>query len=135
MYDVSVGTFSRETLDPLWVTGFADAAGSFTYSRSSKQLALYFSVKVADTDRGLLEDLRAFFDAGRIYEPAYFRVTRREELVRVVDHFDRYPLRSSKREVYELWREMVVAKQQFRRPDRERLAALAARLSERSGRR
>jgi hypothetical protein len=135
VYDVAVGTFSRETLDPLWVTGFADAAGSFTYSRSSKQLALYFSVKLADADRALLEDLQTFFDAGRIYQPAYFRVTRREELVRVVDHFERYPLRSSKREVYELWREMVVAKQQFRRPDRERLAALAARLSELSGRR
>ena len=131
MYDVSVGTFSRETLDPLWVTGFADAAGSFTYSRSSKQLALYFSVKVADTDRGLLEDLQAFFDAGRIYDPAYFRVTRREELVRVVDHFDRYPLRSSKREVYELWREMVIAKQEFRRPDRELLDRLADEISRR----
>jgi hypothetical protein len=130
-----VGTFSRETLDPLWVTGFADAAGSFTYSRSSKQLALYFAVKVADADRALLEDLQAFFEAGRIYEPAYFRVTRREELIRIVDHFDRYPLRSSKREVYDLWREMVVAKQQFRRPDRDRLADLASRLSELSGRR
>lgn len=122
-------TFSRETLDPLWVTGFADAAGSFTYSRSSKQLALYFAVKVADEDRPLLEDLQAYFDAGRIYDPAYFRITRREELMRVVDHFDQYPLRSSKRELYELWREMVVAKQQFRRPDRERLASLASRLS------
>ena len=117
------------------MTGFADAAGSFTYSRSSKQLALYFSVKVTDADRPVLEDIQAFLDAGRIYEPAYFRVTRREELIRVVDHFDRYPLRSSKREVYELWREMVVAKQQFRRPDRDRLADLADRLSALTGRR
>lgn len=128
-------TFSRGTLEPAWVTGFADAAGSFTYSRSSKQLALYFAVKVSTGDRTVLEDLQTFFDAGRIYEPAYFRVTRRQELVRVVDHFDRFPLRSSKREVYEVWREMVVAKQQFRRPDRDLLADLATRLSELNGRR
>jgi hypothetical protein len=130
-----MGTFSRETLDPVWVTGFADAAGSFTYSRSSKQLALYFSLKVSETDRPVLEDLQTFFDAGRIYEPVYFRVTRREELIRIVDHFDRYPLRSSKRQAYEVWREMVVAKQRFRRPDRDLLADLASRLSELSGRR
>jgi hypothetical protein len=117
------------------VTGFADAAASFTYSRSSKQLALYFAIKVAEADRTLLEDLQSFFDAGRIYEPAYFRVTRREELTRIVDHFDRYPLQSSKRSVYEVWREMVIAKQNFRRPDRELLAGLASRLSELSGRR
>lgn len=130
-----MGTFSRETLDPVWVTGFADAAGSFTYSRSSKQLAVYFAIKVGEADRPVLEDLQSFFDAGRIYEPAYFRVTRREELIRVVDHFDRHPLRSNKREVYEVWREMVAAKQRFRRPDRDLLADLASRLSELSGRR
>jgi hypothetical protein len=117
------------------VTGFADAAASFTYSRSSKQLALYFSVKVADTDRTLLEDLQAFFGAGRIYAPAYFRVTRRDDLLRIVDHFDRYPLQSSKRTTYEVWRKMAVAKQHFRRPDRALLADLAARLSELNGRR
>lgn len=133
-YTVLVGTFSRGTLDPAWVTGFADAAGSFTYSRSSKQLALYFSVKVPDADRGLLEDLQSYFAAGRIYEPAYFRVNRRADLARVVEHFDRHPLRSSKRAAYEVWREMVIAKQTFRHPDRELLAHLVDRLSALTGR-
>ena len=114
------------------MTGFVDAAGSFTYSRSSKQLALYFAVKVPAGDRALVEDIQAFFGGiGRIYDEAYYRVTRRTELTAIVDHFDRYPLRSSKREVYRLWREMVIAKQDFRRPDRERLAELAHEISRR----
>lgn len=125
-------TFSRGTLDPAYVTGFVDAAGSFTYSRSSKQLALYFAVKLSPVDRPLLEELQAFFGGiGRIYSEAYFRVTRRDELMAVVEHFDRHPLQSSKREVYELWREMVLAKQEFRRPDRERLDQLADEISRR----
>jgi len=127
-----VETFSRGTLEPEYVTGFVDAAGSFTYSRSSKQLALYFALKVGATDRPLVEDVQAFFGGiGRIYDAGYFRVTRREELMMIVEHFDRHPLRSSKREVYELWREMVLAKQEFRRPDRELLDRLADEISRR----
>ena len=125
-------TFSRGTLEPAYVTGFVDAAGSFTYSRSSKQLALYFAVKVPAVDRPLLEDLQAFFGGvGRIYAEAYYRVTRREELMAIVEHFDRHPLQSSKREVYGLWRSMVLAKQEFRRPDRELLDRLADEISHR----
>ena len=125
-------TFSRGTLEPAYVTGFVDAAGSFTYSRSSKQLALYFALKVSADDRPLVEDIQAFFGGiGRIYAEAYYRVTRREELMSIVEHFDRHPLKSSKRGVYELWREMVIAKQEFRRPDREKLDRLADQISRR----
>ncbi len=125
-------TFSRGTLDPAYVTGFVDAAGSFTYSRSSKQLALYFALKLPGADRPLAETIQAFFGGiGRIYAEAYYRVTRREELMVIVDHFDRHPLQSTKREVYELWREMVIAKQDFRRPDRELLDRLADQISRR----
>jgi hypothetical protein len=127
-----VETFSRGTLAPTYVTGFVDAAGSFTYSRSSKQLALYFALKVPAADRPLLEEVQAFFGGiGRIYAEAYFRVTRREELMAVVEHFDAYPLRSTKGAIYDLWREMVIAKQEFRRPDRERLSQLADEISRR----
>ena len=113
------------------MTGFADGAASFTYSRSGQQLALYFAIKAEPT---LLGEVQAFFEgAGRIYD-TYFRVSRRDELLRVVDHFDRYPLRSTKQEVYEVWRQMVMAKQEFRRPDRALLDSLAAQLTQLAGR-
>ena len=137
-------TFSRGTLDPHWVTGFADGESSFTYSRSGRQLGLYFAVKLTAIERPLLEELQEFFGAGRIYDvaaraptersgatksAAYFRVTARDELMRVVQHFDEYPLRSSKKAVYDVWRLMVLAKQQFRNPDRDMLDALANQLT------
>lgn len=126
-------TFSRGTpLQPAYVTGLIEAAGSFTFSRTSKQLSVYFAVRLPD--RELLEDLQAFFAVGRIYATgatAYYRVNRREELPQIVAHFDQHPLRSRKREAYEVWKQMVDAKAQFRRPDRLALARLTEQLRRR----
>jgi len=120
-----VETVSRETaIDPWYVTGLIDGIGTFTYSRSGRQLAVYFAVK---TNHRLLEQLQGFFGVGAVYN-RYFRVQRRDELPKILDHFDRYPL-SAKHEEYGIWREMVLAKQAFRQPDRERLEALASQLS------
>ena len=118
-------TVSRETaIDPWYVTGLIDGIGTFTYSRSGKQLAVYFAVK---TNHRLLEQLQTFFGVGAVYD-RYFRVQRRDELPKVVEHFDRFPL-WAKRNEYEVWREMVVLKQAFRQPNRERLEQLAHELS------
>lgn len=47
----------------------------------------------------------------------------------MIAHFDQHPLRSIKKQVYELWRMMVLAKQQFRKPDRELLDRLGEEIS------
>jgi LAGLIDADG endonuclease len=136
-------TFSRGTFEPWWVTGFVDGVGSFTFSRSGRQIGLYFAVRLAEADRAVLEKLQQFFGGiGKIYKvsgtprpgseskiASYFRVTRLEDLKRVVDHFDRYPLQTAKHASYEIWREMVILKQAFRKPDRKQLNVLAAQLS------
>lgn len=115
------------------MTGLIEAAGSFTFSRTSKQLSLYFAIKLADRD--LLADLQSFFGGvGRIYETGttpYYRVNRRDELPRIVAHFDQHPLRSRKREAFEIWKQMVEAKAEFRRPNRDALAELTAQLRRR----
>src|SRR3954454_4331406 len=52
--NVYMETFSRGTspapLDPWYVTGFVEGEGAFTYSRSGKQLALYFGLKLSRDD-------------------------------------------------------------------------------------
>ena len=132
-------TFSRETLDPHYVTGFVDGEGLFTYSRSGKQISLYFALKVSAANEPTLQAIQAFFGGiGTIYivkngatkTSRYFRVARHDELMRVVEHFDQYPLRTLKREGFAIWRSMVLVKQQFRKPDRALLADLAERLSQ-----
>lgn len=132
------------------MTGFTDGEGSFTYSRSGKQIGLYFAIKLSAIDRPLLESIQSFFGGiGRLYEvkaraptgrggatktAAYYRVTSRKELPHILNHFDQYRLQSSKAHVYEVWRLMVLAKQQFRNFDKSALNALAEELSSRVGR-
>ncbi len=137
-------TFSRGTLDPWYVTGLSDGDAAFTYSRSGKQLALYYSLKMTAAERPMLERIQRFFGAGKLYdvvarapransgftkEALLYRATRRSELAVILAHFDRYPLQSSKALQYRIWREMVLLKQSFRAVDREKLESLAARLS------
>lgn len=143
---VPAETFSRETppIDPWYVTGFIEGEGTFTFSRNGRQMALYFAIKLTRSDRPILEAIQDYFGGiGTIYhvkprEPgsrsgytktaAYYRVCRREQLDRVVEHFDRYPLRGDKAASFAIWREMVILKRAFRKPT-PGLHELAARLS------
>jgi hypothetical protein len=132
-------------LDPWYVTGLVDGEGCFTYSRSSKHLALYFSVKLTRADDLLLQALQDYFEgAGTIYRvrpraatsgagntkaASYYRVCRKEELRRIVEHFDTYPLRGAKAESFQIWRLMVLLKLEFPKTSRDHLDSFAAKLS------
>ena len=81
------------------MTGFVEAEGAFTFSRSGRSVALYFAIKLTAKDKPVLTALRSFFgEIGSVYPlnggaSAYLRVCRLEELERVVEHFEAYPLR------------------------------------------
>lgn len=133
-------------LDAWYVTGLAEGQASFTFSRSGRNFGLYFGIKLTGADEALLHALHAFFQVGAVYQvkPAaprtarqghtkaasYYRVTRLEELARVVDHFDQFPLQGRKQESYRIWRRMIRLKaENYRRPPLDELAALARELS------
>jgi superfamily II DNA or RNA helicase len=134
-------------LDPWYITGFADGEAAFTYSRAGGSFALYFAVKQRADNQQIIEDIREYFNyVGHIYygkeaQPtvnsgfskpyAYYRVTKIDELKTIVDHFDRYPLQSQKKqEAYNAWREMVIHKlENYRNIDYDKLHALAQKLS------
>ena len=136
---------SLRALDPWYVTGFTDGEGSFTFSRSSAQMALYFSIKLVATELPLLESIQRFFGVGTIYavkarapiaagagaakSASLYRVTRHDELDRVTDHFNEYPLRGKKAESYKIWRAMVALKRDFRGRNKADLEELALALS------
>ncbi|NOX97362.1 MAG: hypothetical protein GXO98_04755 [Nitrospirae bacterium] len=132
-------------LDPWFVTGFCDGEASFTYSRTGRGVNLYFSLKLREEDREVLEGIRNFFGVGKIYPvkallpgsrgdktcpSPYYRVCKVLELERIVGHFDSYPLVGRKAASYRVWKEMFLLKREFRRPDFERLQGLAVQLSD-----
>lgn len=114
----------RTGLSPWFVTGLADGLGVFTYSRTEAQLTIVFALRLPAADGPLLAAVREHLgNVGKIYTGARsapggeidrpapshcLRVTRPPDLLRVVAHFDRFPLQSGNRGLYRLWREMVL---------------------------
>lgn len=134
-------------LDPWYVTGFCDGDAGFTYSRHSGTtfgINLYFSIRLRSDDRALIMQIRDFFKAGRLYtckprspeiysgftkEALYYRVCKISELEKIIQHFDKYPLVGKKAKAYQIWRDMVLLKKKFRKPDLVKLKELALALS------
>jgi len=145
LFAVRFESMSPAGLNPWYVTGLVEGEGTFTYSRSASHLALYFAVKLVRADDALLLALQAFFGgAGTIYRvrprrptpragftkaATYYRVCRRNDLRRIVEHFDQYPLCGAKADSFRIWRLMVLLKLEFPKTCRERLEMLAAKLS------
>ena len=100
-------------LDSWYVTGICEIAGSFTFSRTIRNFAFYFAVKLSKLDEDLLYKIRDFFGAGTIYQvkpttgstnPAvYYRMTNLNELIKVIDHFDAYPVQGKNLRRYLIW--------------------------------
>lgn len=139
-------------LDPWYVTGLVEAGGSFTFSRGSRSgMVLYFAVRLLPAEEELRGSLQRFFGgigtayrvrpraashvAGFTQAASYYRVCRRGELRRIVEHFDSYPLKGAKAAAFQIWRLMVLLKLEFPRTSGEELEVLAKKLSAASPRR
>ena len=133
-------------LNPWYITGFCDGEAAFTYSHASGVFNMYFAIRQREDNRQILEKIQEFFGyAGNIYKDkghlptknsgftqpsAYYRVSRIENLLRIIKHFDKYPLPSKKIECYKVWREIVVYKNNnWRNADFNILRPLAEKLS------
>lgn len=132
-------------LNPWYVTGFCEGEAAFTYSKGGKGLVLYFAIKTSADDTDLICRIRDFFGVGEIYKvkprlpgaysgftkaAVYYRVNRTSHLESIVKHFDKYPLTGKKYTAYQVWKKMVLAKKNFRRPEIVKLQELASSLSE-----
>jgi len=137
---------SGNKLDPWFVTGFCEGEAAFTYSRGKESLGAYFSVRQRYDNYHIINKLQDFFGGiGKIYyadghEPSkfsghtkpslFFRVTRVEELLKIVEHFEKFPLQGKKQEAFRAWKKLVDYKADyFRRPDRNILEELRLQVS------
>lgn len=134
-------------LNPWYVTGFCDGEAAFTYSRAGGSFALYFAIRQREDNQQIIEDIHEYFnyvgnmyygkeipaasDSGLTKPSVYYRVTKIDELQRIVAHFNKYPLQSKKKHAtYLVWREMVVYKlENYRGVDYDTLRNLAEKLS------
>jgi hypothetical protein len=120
---------TTERLDPWFITGFSDAEAAFTFSSSCTVFALYYSITQREDNKGTLEKIQKYFGGiGKIYSrkealptknsghtkpSAVYRVCKQKDLLRIIEHFDKFPLQSNKQEVYQVWRAMAIEKTKY----------------------
>lgn len=110
-------SYSSSVLYPNYITGFIDAEGSFgIYLKSNPKCKNGFEVRgmfqigLHKNDSVLLENIKLFFNVGKIYqkkESLNYRVESQKLLPVIIDHFEKYPLISQKRADYILFKQAV----------------------------
>lgn len=106
-----------------WLAGFADGEATFVITRSGSQTAgrrrawtPRFAISLRVDDIAALQALRGALGGSmqvcrkrpEAHPTATWTVTAKRDLVRLLDYFDRFPLRSKKARDYAIWREAVL---------------------------
>jgi len=97
---------NKTKLNPWWVTGFADAEGSFNMSIFKSKTAAIgwtiepsFNITLHKRELELLNAIQTFFGVGSVKitdKTAQFRVRSRLDLKVIISHFNDYPLQTTK---------------------------------------
>ena len=127
------GEINYIDLTPDYVTGLSEGTSSFTYTKYLTNIAPRFTLKLTSSDKNLVYSILRFFNAGNVYRAGKtglaFVASSSEDLARIVEHFDSYPLKGHKADCYKLWRQLVEMKRAFRRSDFSELSTIASALS------
>lgn len=111
-------SLSTSRLNPWFITGFTDAEGSFLLLLSKSNhvnvgWVIYsrFQIGLHKKDKVLLEEIKIYFGVGKVYKrdsnTYEFRVDTVKELKVILNHFDRYPLKTKKLADYMLFKQAV----------------------------
>lgn len=106
---------SEDILDPLWISGFVNAEGSFLVSfYQTGQINAVFSIGLNERDLPLLKKIQSFFEIGNINKvpsnnAVHYRVSAISELnTIIISHFERYPLSGVKLNNFLIWHKIVI---------------------------
>ncbi len=102
-------------LDPSYVTGFTDGEGSFILTiikdnkyKSGWRVTCRFVISLHKKDLMLLNSIKNFFNTGNVFlmgkDASQYRVESLIGLAIIVNHFDKYPLKTKKQADYMLFK-------------------------------
>jgi hypothetical protein len=103
-------------LNPNFVSGFVDAlpqrgTGCFHVSIVGKSVRLMFQISLHKKDKALLYLIKDYFGVGEVIDRKddafYYKVSRLQDLILVLAHFEKYPLLTQKAGDLELFKQIV----------------------------
>ena len=108
----------QERLDAHWVSGFVDGEGCFHVSINKVpkmsigwQVLPEFRIVQHERDESVLNELRRFFNAGKVVvnhgKRKELRIRRINELMDVVSFFNQHPLMTKKRNDFEVFKKIL----------------------------
>ena len=103
-------------MNPWFISGFIDGEGCFRIdlAKSSQyktgwQVRLWFSICLHVKDIAILEKVQNYFGVGHVYKKgsltAEFQCNTQKGLIKIFEHFDKFPLKTHKFADYQLLRE------------------------------
>nr|YP_010963371.1 NADH dehydrogenase subunit 2 [Harringtonia lauricola]WNK75960.1 NADH dehydrogenase subunit 2 [Harringtonia lauricola] len=106
------------SLNPWFITGFSDAEVCFTLSVSKRKenkigwrIFYTFQITLHDKYRNMLELIQNYFGVGSITKhrtnSVHFRVESLEDLNKILDHFNKYPLMTKKWADFQLFKQAL----------------------------
>jgi len=109
---------SNKGIDPKFVTGFVDGEGCFTLTISKEKdykcgwrVHAAFTLGLHKKDKIILEILQDYFSGGKIYnlskDVLQLKIYSINDLIKVLEHFDKYPLVTQKKVDYELFKQAI----------------------------
>ena len=105
-------------LDPWWITGFTDGEGCFSINilrnktcKSGWMIVLCFSISLHKKDNILLVKIKNYFGVGKIStkhgaQTNRYYVQSIKDIAIIINHFDKYPLKTQKRADFELLKQV-----------------------------
>ena len=91
------------SLDPLYIVGFTDGEGQFMVWKNPKRSVPLLRYAVDNTDENIIRSIYQYFGVGHVYaeqrkNPKHktkyrFAVSARSDLAKIIEFFDKYPLR------------------------------------------
>jgi hypothetical protein len=117
-YSTLAITDSQIKLNPNWITGFCDGEASFviTIQENPKykigwKIEARFQIGLHRKDLVILELIQTYFGLGTISKQGEnsvgYRVTRTQDLLKIIDHFNKYPLVTQKKGDFELFKQAI----------------------------
>jgi len=105
-------------LNPTFVSGFTDAEGCFHVSiinkadlKLGKSVRVLFQISLHRKDKALLHQIKDYFGIGEVIDRKdgafYYKVSQIRDLMRIIDHFNKYPLLTEKCADFELFKQIV----------------------------
>jgi hypothetical protein len=105
-------------MDPWFITAFADGDCCFYISKIKNcqlkigwQTLACFEIDLDAKDKVLLDRIQAYFGVGNVYKAkrntCRYMVRTLKDLAVIIDHFDKYPLITSKWSDFELFKQVV----------------------------